>query len=193
MSKNGSYELNKPYHIYNRGSRRQRIFFEEENYAFLVRLMSQNYDPEQLRMTAYVLMPNHYHVLISQQRRGTISRVLRGTFQSYTQGINARYDISGGLFQGPPKVVKIKEMFRCLHLCRYIHLNPVEANLVCHPMDWEYSNYQEYVGARPGVLWNRQLLEHFFAEKGAYTSFVESAMEESDPHDALCNYELEGS
>jgi hypothetical protein len=59
-----------------------------------------------------------------------------------------------------------------LHLCRYIHLNPVRHGLVPLPQDWPYSNYLEWLGQRPGTLVDKQFVQDHFDSPQAYQAFV---------------------
>lgn len=188
MSSNDCYQLNQPYHIYNRGSRRQRIFFEEENYDHLTKLLSNGKANYQVRILAYALMPNHYHLLISQGAPGAITGFLRTVFQRYVQAIVRQRDHSGRLFQGPPKRAPVHADYHALHLCRYIHVNPVEAQLVDMPQQWEYSNYREFVHLRRSILWDPHFVHTYFRTPESYREFVLSARRQNNPHRAIKRY-----
>jgi len=93
------------YHIYNRGSRKGSIFFSEENYSYLLRLITANTKKYSTSIVAYCLMPNHYHLLLFQQGGGSISKTLQTTINSYVQAVNKKYDFSGSLFEGKAKSI----------------------------------------------------------------------------------------
>lgn len=59
-----------------------------------------------------------------------------------------------------------------LHLCRYIHGNPVKDDLVSNPADWSYSNYLEWIGERDGTLWDMDFVCENFPTPGLYRDFV---------------------
>lgn len=59
-----------------------------------------------------------------------------------------------------------------LHLCRYIHGNPVKDGLVSDPADWPYSNYLEWIGERDGTLWDMDFVRENFPTPGLYRDFV---------------------
>jgi REP element-mobilizing transposase RayT len=98
----------------------------------------------------YVLMPNHYHLLI-QARTDSLSHAMQLFGISYTKAINKRFQRTGVLLQGAFQAKLVDRDNYLLHLSRYIHLNPVRAGLVQHPEDWNYSSYRDYVGLRNGT------------------------------------------
>lgn len=139
------------YHLYNRGNNRQKIFFERDNYLYFLRLFRRYLVEPTLDVTAYCLMPNHYHFLVCL-REDTLSKQMGLLSLSYTKAINQRMKRCGPLFQGPFQAIHVGQDSYLLHLSRYIHLNPVKASLAEHPGDWEFSSYQEYVELRQGTL-----------------------------------------
>jgi putative transposase len=118
------------YHIYNRGANRQPIFFEEDNYLFLLKKVNIFSAKYQMTVIAYCLMPNHFHFLLKQDAEESVSKFMQAVFNSYSKAINLAYHRSGTLFQGPFKSVLIESNEYLLHLCRYIHRNPLDGGLV---------------------------------------------------------------
>ena len=161
------------YHIYNRGCNKEQIFFNEENYRYLLRKIKETYEKAGVDMIAYCLMPNHYHLLVRQGGEIPLSSWLRYVFNGYTQAINIEQNRSGTLFQGRAKHILIDTEAYLMHVARYIHRNPVEAGLVSLPSEWLYSNYLEWVGEREGVLVNRELVKEYFPRPSDYRKFVE--------------------
>jgi hypothetical protein len=123
-------------------------------------------------------MPNHYHFLIYPLEDGILSRFIQRLFNSYTQAFNKQQKRSGTLFEGRAESVLVATDEYILHLCRYIHLNPVSAKLVAHPGDWPYSNYLEWVKKREGTLVDREFVNGFFQSSKDYENFV---LSEIDP------------
>jgi REP element-mobilizing transposase RayT len=160
------------YHVYNRGRNGESIFFEERNYRFLLRQVKQRVSSMGITVIAYCLMPNHYHFLLRQDGETPISLLMQRTFNSYSKAINVAYHRSGPLFDGPFKAIPVTGETYLLHLCRYIHRNPVEAGMVAHPAQWPYSNYLEWVGQRTGSLIDRALVRAYFPTPESYETFV---------------------
>ena len=160
------------YHVYNRGCNRQRIFANDGNYVFLLQRIKSFLPDYALSVIAYCLMPNHYHFLLRQEAEGQLSRFIQRLFNSYTQAFNKQQGRSGTLFEGRARSVLVDTDEYILHLCRYIHLNPVVAGLVNHPGEWPYSNYLEWVGKRGGTLVDRAFVREYFPTGASYEAFV---------------------
>jgi hypothetical protein len=124
-------------------------------------------------------MPNHYHFLLRPEKEDALSRFIQRLFNSYTQAFNKQQDRSGTLFEGRAKSVLVDDERYVLYLCRYIHLNPIKAQLVEHPSEWTYSNYLEWVGQRPGTLVDRAFVQAYFPTPTDYESFVTGAIDQS--------------
>ena len=77
---------------------------------------------------------------------------------SYVKSYNLVYRQEGHLFQGPFQRIHITDLNYLYHLSRYIHLNPVKADLVLLPENWEYSSYQEYLGLRESGFINTETI-----------------------------------
>jgi REP-associated tyrosine transposase len=93
-------------------------------------------------------------------------------FNSYSKAHNKRYGHSGTLFEDNYKVIPVVKSSHLLHLCRYIHGNPVKDGLVAGPADWPYSNYLEWIGERDGTLYDPEFVRVNFGSPEEYRAFV---------------------
>lgn len=179
------------YHIYNRGNNRQKIFFQPENYLYFLRQVYKYLAPL-AKITAYCLMPTHYHILgrvqtsdvfmkdlpeeVKQVKTSEVSSKISSAMMrlsvSYTKAINKRFSRVGSLFQGQFQAKPIKNDSHLLNLCVYIHANPVKDGLVALPEDWIYSNYLEWLGRRDGPLIDREFLQEHFGSPAEYQELV---------------------
>ena len=166
------YAQGQYYHIYNRGSGRQPIFREADNYLFVLRRVKEYIRALEIAVIAYCLMPNHYHFLLRQDGQEPAGRLPQRVFNSYTKAFNKRYDRKGTLFAGPYKATHVDQDRYLLHLCRYIHANPVKHGVVSDLGKWSYSNYAEWVGARDGKLVDLSFVGEHFPIAGSYRRFV---------------------
>jgi hypothetical protein len=117
-------------------------------------------------------MPNHYHFLLRQDGIQTVSKFVQNIFNSYTKAFNKAYHRTGTLFEGLYKAIAVDTDVQLIHLCRYIHRNPLDAGLVSDLTDWPYSNYLEWVGKRSGTLFDKNFVKDRFIVSNDYERFV---------------------
>ena len=140
------------YHVYNRGAGPNKIFFEEDNYQYILRQTYKYARKFQLSIIAYCLLPNHYHYLIRQDGDIPISKFPQSVFGGYSRALHYRYGKSGTLFEGPFKSKHISTDEYLIQVCCYIHANPVRAGLVQHAVDWPYSDCVDWIRWRRAEL-----------------------------------------
>jgi len=160
------------YHIYNRGARQVTIFREPTNYLFTISKLKEYSQTKQISVIAYCLMPNHYHFLVRQDGEESAGHLPQYVFNSYSKAYNKMYLHSGTLFEGRFRAKVIQTSSHLLHLCRYIHGNPVKDGLVAESSDWPYSNYLEWIGERPGTLVDRDFINEQFSNSSEYKKFL---------------------
>ncbi len=166
------------YHIYNRGAGTNLIFLIETNYRYLLNLIQKYRHKYRVTLIAYCLMPNHYHFLLRQDTERPISDFVRTLFNAYVQAVNKQQNRSGTLFEGRFKHIWINREEYLVHLCRYIHLNPVKAGLVKSPEKWDYSNYLEWINERSGTLVDQTFIDKRFPNRSEYQSFVRGCQDD---------------
>ena len=199
-NKTKTFEPNSFYHLYNRGYNRQEIFLDKQDYATFLYLLKRYLDPNfrekrktpqgevywnrpntvshQLKLIAYCLMPNHFHLLVFQKNPRGITKLMRRIASNYATYFNKKYQKEGSPFQGTYRAVKVTSEEQLLHLSRYIHLNP--ESLWCRSLaDYPYSSYSFYIKRRscPRWLFPEEILAYFNAKtknKSSYFHFVES-------------------
>jgi len=170
--RNTPFLQNQYYHIYNRGAHRIDIFRNDADYVFLLKLVKEQAEKCDISVIAYCLMHNHYHFLLRQNGDIKISKFVQAIFNVYTKAFNSKYELSGTLFEGPFRAIHVDRNEYLLHLCRYIHRNPLEAGIVVAPQQWHYSNYLEFIEKRNGVLIDREFAKENFGSPEKYQDFV---------------------
>lgn len=168
------------YHIYNRGVNKQDIFIDNDDYRVFLNLFKRYLDDwphkdkngreyewlhDQIILTAYCLMPNHFHLLIMQKKSNMMTQLLRNVCTSYTRYFNKKYKRVGPLFQSRYKASYITNDSYLQHISRYIHLNPKNYK------NWDYSSYKYYLGKAKTAWINPQPILDLF-EGDSYYSFV---------------------
>ncbi len=160
------------YHIYNRGVGKNLIFFNADNYEHCLRLVKRYQHKYGVTVIAYCLMPNHYHFLLRQESDEPLSKFINVLFNAYVQAVNRQQRRKGTLFEGRFRHVHIDREEYLIHLCRYIHMNPVKAALVTRPEEWLYSNHLEWIDRRAGTLIDNAFVRARFQTAEAYQQFV---------------------
>ena len=160
------------YHIYNRGAHKANIFRSDAEYVMLLNLIQEKRVDFDISVIAYCLMDNHYHFLLRQDGDAKLNDFMQAVFNIYPKRFNHKYKLSGTLFEGPFQAIMVESEKYLLHLCRYIHRNPVEADMVKNPEQWHYSNYLEFIGKRNGTLVDREFVRENFGSPEEYRDFV---------------------
>jgi REP element-mobilizing transposase RayT len=176
------------YHVYNRGVARQKIFFAARNYEHFRRLMIRYYRPYGAAIIAYCLMPNHFHFLLRQETDRALSSFVGVVCNAYAQAINKQQQRSGPLFEGRFRHIWIDREEYLVHLCRYIHLNPVRAGLVTSPELWAYSNYLEWINQRSEELQDSAFILSYFPNADMYITFMTDQIDERHKQQMIEQY-----
>ena len=165
------------YHVMNRGRRGENVFSDKKDYELFLAILQESSELFDLRIAAYCLMSNHYHLLI-QTPLGNLSRAMRHVNGVYTQRYNRHHKIDGQLFRGRYKSVLVEQDSHLLELLRYIHRNPVRANMCKTVADYGWSSHQGYLSATGKWDWMfKQFLLGMFSDnpgkaKREYSKFV---------------------
>jgi putative transposase len=140
------------YHITSRGNERKPVFkSKQDRMKFLDYLFSAT-ERYGAQVHVYCLMDNHYHLLI-ETPLGNLSQIMHHINGAYTTYFNVKRGRSGHLFQGRYKSILVDMDEYAKELSRYIHLNPVRANMVSSPDDFQWSSYNQYIGNQKPEKW----------------------------------------
>jgi REP element-mobilizing transposase RayT len=139
------------YHVMARGNNRQAIYLAEDDFAFYLHTLGESVEQTGWRVHAYVLMRNHYHLLLETPEPNLVAG-MKWLQQTYTQRFNARHKRSGHLFQGRYKSIPVdaEETESVQRISAYIHLNPFRAGLCEGPHGVELAAYRW--SSYPGYL-----------------------------------------
>ena len=166
------------YHVTTRGNERKAIFRDALDRRKFLELIGRAVEQFDIRVHAYVLMDNHYHLLVETRRVG-LNRALRYLNGVYTQSFNRRHRRVGHLFQGRYKAILVEKESYLLELSRYIHLNPWRMKGSIDPIKYPWSSLGIYLGTRPVPPWftDKDVLSHFGSKgKRGYREFVEDGI-----------------
>ena len=161
------------YHLYNRGNSKQTIFHDDQDYRYFMRLLlalnntkrskSRNVRSDVdngeniISIGSYCLMPNHFHILVREEKDGGISLFMQKLLTGYVMYYNKKYKRTGGLFEGRFKSKYAGEDRYLKYLFSYIHLNPLkiidkdwktkksQEKYLTFLSNYSYSSYSEYI------------------------------------------------
>lgn len=136
-----------PHHITQRGNRRQKTFFCNDDYRLYTGIMSRMCFRFGVKIWAYCLMPNHVHLIAVPETSEALARAIGEAHRYYTCEINERENWKGYLWQGRFSSNPMGES-HLLAATRYVERNPVRAGLVPHPWDWSWSSVRAHLGGK---------------------------------------------
>jgi REP element-mobilizing transposase RayT len=140
------------WHVTSRGNEKGAIFRDSSDRKAFLQVLAKVVDRFHWRVHAFVLMGNHYHLLM-ETPEPTLSRGMRELNGIYTQRFNKRHERVGHLMQGRFKGILVEKESHLLELTRYVVLNPVRAGLVGLPALWRWSNYRATAGLEAPPEW----------------------------------------
>jgi putative transposase len=161
------------YHLYNRGNSKQQIFHDDEDYKRFAHLLFAcnqlgNFKSDDLgknqgllsvsiadpivSIGAYCLMPNHFHILITQNSKDSISKFMQKLITAYVMYYNKKYQRTGALFEGRFKSEHLNSDRYLKYIYSYIHLNPLKlidknwkiSGLIDREKSWSYLEQYAY-------------------------------------------------
>ena len=179
------------YHVTVRGNERKNLFRSDADRLRFVEKLAECVHEHHIRLYAYVLMSNHYH-LPFETPRGNLSAFMHQFNTSYTVYFNRKYGRVGHLLSGRYKAPVVEGDEYLLKLTRYVHLNPVKIKAVrMLPLEerlkelcgYRWSSYPEYAGLRKQCEWVdygplRELVGRGKAQ--AYRRYVEGGVAKTD-------------
>lgn len=190
------------YHIFNRGLAKRPIFMDKRDYEkFIFTLFYYRFTKLPMKLShflqisnsarqniiskltttgtknidilCFVLMPNHFHLLLKQVVDNGISNYLRLISNSWTHYFNLKYNRQGALFQGIFKAVMIEDDKQLIHLSRYIHINPVVSNIIKEKdfLKYQWSSFNDYLKRTSHFVDVETIFSHF-SKPISYKNFV---------------------
>jgi REP element-mobilizing transposase RayT len=140
------------YHVLSRGNQHQDIFLQDEDRRSFLKAIGQMSERYDVDIFAYVLMDNHYHLLL-RTNNADLSKSMQWLGTTYTTRFNLRHTRNGHLFQGRYKSIIVENDSYLLQLSYYIHRNPLRAGCVERLIDYRWSSYPAYAYHRRYPEW----------------------------------------
>jgi putative transposase len=162
-----------PYHIVQRGNRRQRVFFGDEDYSFYLHLLKKHGDEAGVQFWAYCLMPNHVHLIAVPDKAESLGKAMSVADRKYAQATNLKHYWTGSLWQG--------RFYSCpldhphlLAAARYVERNPVRARLVSFPSEYTWSSAYAHIHNSYDPLISDSILKEEIEDWAAFVGQEES-------------------
>jgi putative transposase len=130
------------YHTLNRAQGRHVLFQNESDFAAFERVLQEALTREAVRILAYCVMPNHWHLVLWPERDGAVSAFIQWLSMTHTQRWHAYHKSAGTghVYQGRYKSFPVREDEHLIAVCRYVERNPLDAGLVRRAEDWRWSS-----------------------------------------------------
>jgi len=127
-------------HVMSRGNNKDCIFTDDRDHEHFLELLEDALARFSVHCHVFCLLWNHYHLLVTPDEI-PLWRMMQQLNSGYCQWFDRRHDRVGHVLQGRYKGPLVDNAGYFLNAARYIVLNPVEAKLVEHPIDWNWSSY----------------------------------------------------
>ncbi len=170
-----------PHHVLQRGSHRLPTFHDEADYRTMLALLEEHAKREGVAVHAYVLMPNHLHLLATPDTVTALPALMQAVGRRYVQAFNRRHARTGTLWEGRYRATVLDPRTYLLPCMVYLDLNPVRTGLVARAADYPWSSHGHYVGLRqdplitvPAGIW--ALGNTPFAREAAYADQVQQGL-----------------
>ena len=157
------------FHVGNRGVRRQALFARASDYRAFVNILREGLNKFPVRLIAYCLMPNHWHVLLGPEDPAIVSKLMHWvtTTHSIRWHRHRQSTGMGPVYQNRSWSAPMKDDVNLVHVCRHIERNALKARLVTRAEDWPWSSLSERVWptgclpvVRPRFLYSRAWVDY---------------------------------
>ncbi|MFZ3576953.1 transposase [Virgibacillus sp. DJP39] len=167
------------YHISCRGNRKDTLFRNDEDYDAFLQILNYVHEKTSFEIASYCFMSNHYHLQL-RSKEHSISKVMALINKRYANYFNIRHILTGHVFEKRYFSEIINDRSGMLAVSRYIHMNPVQAEIVARAEDYPWSSYSYYKSSETDIprYINREiLLDLFQGHKGSrdihYCNFIQ--------------------
>ena len=140
------------YHVMSRGNARASIFHESSDYDAFLGLLRRAKGHVAMRILAWCLMPNHFHLALRPHHDGDLGRFMHWLLTAHVQRHRGKYDTTGRIWQGRFKALPVQQDGHLLTVLRYIERNPLRAGLVRRAEEWRWSSLPYRMPPHDGLL-----------------------------------------
>jgi putative transposase len=164
-----------PHHVIQRGNRRQKVFFSEQDKKTYINLLHKESVRCGIEIWAYCLMDNHVHLILVPGREDSLAHGIGETHRKYTRMINMREGWSGYLWQGRFLSYPLDNKY-LYSAVRYVERNPVRAGLVRNAADYRWSSARAHIYHVHDILLSDSFLISEIKDWASYLSEYEDPL-----------------
>lgn len=130
------------YHVLNRSNAGVRMFRGSHDYELFEHVLEEAHTRVPIRLLAYIVMPDHWHLVLWPRREGELSEFMRWLSVTHTRRWHSQHDSSGTghLYQGRYRSFPVEPSDCLATLCRYVESNAKRSGLVRKAQDWHWSS-----------------------------------------------------
>lgn len=128
-------------HVIRRGHNRAPIFTDDADYELFLALLEATSGRRGVDVHAYALMTNHYHLIVTPNAAGALTRMMADLGREYVLRYNRKHGRIGTLWTGRYRSIVITDERYWLTCLRYVEQNPVRAQMVSSPEDYPWSSF----------------------------------------------------
>jgi putative transposase len=173
------------HHVVQSGNEHQQIFQYADDCEAFLKWLREAAKLFKVAIHAYVLMPNHLHLLLSPTDETGLARMMQWVGRYYVPYFNRKYKREGTLWKGRYKATVLESEQYFMTCCRYIELNPVRCGLVAEPSEYRWSSYLHHIGVKQDLI----ITDHPkywalgntpFEREAIYKELIESPLTEAE-------------
>ncbi len=131
------------YHVLNRGNKRNRVFYNYQDYFSFKDTMKEANKRYPLNIFAYCLMPNHFHIILQSEKACNLVVWMQWLMIKFVRNYHQRNKSNGHIWQGRYKSFPIQNEQYLLNALRYVEGNPVRACIVKSALHWRWSSHKD--------------------------------------------------
>ena len=129
-------------HVLLRGNNQENIFNDQEDFLYGIDVFKELSSNLPIQLHAYILMPNHIHLLCTPLEKDALSRFMQGFGIKYVAYFNKKYNRTGTLWEGRYRSSLVENRF-ILPVMQYIESNAIRAKLCKKPHEYIFSSFFE--------------------------------------------------
>jgi putative transposase len=142
------------YHVLNRAAGRRELFADAADYSAFLRVFARTLDAMPMRVCAFCLMPNHWHLVLWPRKDGDLARFMQKlTITHVRRWVEHRHRVGhGSVYQGRYKSFVMEDDAHFTTVARYVERNPLRAGLVARGADWRWSSAGQTASADTPII-----------------------------------------